>query len=130
MKRANAYHKSHKDGCIFVSLHSDAAGNSGWYPTQGMSVFVAKTSSQNSKTLARCIYTEAEEHGIKVRKYKGDTIPYYSENFYVIKNTACPAILVEMFFHTNNEQVNWALTEEGKQQLTASITDGIDRFIN
>ena len=127
--RANKIHKGWKGGTILVSLHSDAIASGGWGSARGMSVRVGLNASQNSKTLARCFYTAWESRGLRVRKYNGDTCPYWPQNLAICRDTKMPAVLVEMFFHTSREDVSWAMSTEGKSMLANAITDAICKFL-
>lgn len=127
--RANKAHKDWKGGTILVSLHSDAVANGGWGNARGMSVRVSLNASQNSKTLARCFYSAWESRGLRTRKYNGDTMPYWPQNLAICRDTNMPAVLLEMFFHTNREDVAWAMSTEGKSMLANAITDAISKFL-
>ena len=127
--RANSKHRQNHGDTILLSLHSDAAGNAGWSTAKGMSVRLAYNASQRSKTLARCLYASYEEAGLPVRKHNGDLIPWWPQNLAICRDTVMPAVLVEMFFHTNRLQVDWALSPEGKSAIVNALLDGICKFI-
>ena len=127
--RANEAHKQYAEGTILISLHSDACQGKGWHKARGMSVHVAPNASQNSKTLARCLYSSWENLRLKARKYKGDTQPYWTQNLAICRDTKMPAVLVEMFFHDNEDDVAWALSESGKEMLVKALADGVCSFV-
>lgn len=127
--RANLLHKQHADGTILLSLHSNACQGKGWHSARGMCVHVAPNASQNSKTLARCLYSSWEENRLKVRKYNGDTQPYWTQDLAICRDTKMPAVLVEMFFHDNEDDVAWALSESGKEMLVKALADGVCSFV-
>lgn len=128
--RANTLHKQHRDGTILLSLHSDACAGEGWHDARGMSVRVGLNASQNSKTLARCLYSAWEERGMKVRKWNGDVSPWWPQNLAICRDTKMPAVLVEMFFHDNRQDVAWALSSEGKSAIVNALVSGICKFLN
>lgn len=128
--RANKAHKEWRDGTILVSLHSDAVANGGWGSARGMSVRVSLNASQNSKTLARCLYSAWESRGLRVRKYNGDAMPFWPQNLAICRDTNMPAVLIEMFFHTSREDVAWAMSTEGKSMIVNAIVEGICKFIS
>ena len=75
--------------CMYVSIHSNAAGNgSQWMNARGWSVFVSKNSSQASKNLADCIYDAVEKEGFKMRN-PAPNQKYWTENFTVLTKTKC-----------------------------------------
>ena len=48
---------------------------------------------------------------------------------YICKHTRCPAVLVENFFQDNREDVDFLLSEEGKQCVTDIIVEGIRKYL-
>ena len=42
---------------------------------------------------------------------------YWQANFYVIKNTRCPAVLTENLFQDNHEDVEFLMSAEGKAKI-------------
>ena len=103
---ANKYWNSlNKPNCLYVSLHANAAGSGGWSTARGVEVFTSKKCSSRSAAAAqkvcKAIYQDvyAIDKGFKNRGYK-------KMDFYVVKNTSMPAILIEYEFYTNKEGVN------------------------
>lgn len=103
---ANAIHTANNKDSIFVSLHSNAGKGNGWeiYTTVG---------NTQSDTLASCIGLELD------KKYlpNGKLIPIRADyrdgdidkeaDFFVIRNTAMPAVLIEHeFFDTLEGALN------------------------
>ena len=127
--RANSLHRQNHGSTILLSLHSDASARSGWSDAMGFSVRLSQNASQRSKTLARCLFHAAEQRGIPVRKYNGDVVPWWPQNLAICRDTVMPAVLVEMFFHTNKEQVEWALSPEGRAAIVGALTDAVCTFI-
>lgn len=70
----------------------------------------------------------AEEKGVTVRKEAGDR-NYWMVNLYICKHTNCPAVLVENFFQDNKEDVDFLLSEKGKQCVTDIMVEGIKRYL-
>lgn len=100
-----------------VSIHVNAAGSDGkWHDARGFSVWVAKTCSEASKRLARLMYAEATARNLKGNRW----VPkegYWQANFAMVKNTSCPAVLTENLFQDNREDVDYLLSDEGKQAI-------------
>lgn len=129
--RANRLNTMHRGGSVLVSLHSNAAGSDGkWRNARGMSAHIAMNASANSKTFARCLITAFERGGMRVRKYDGDKTPYWTQNLCICRETSMPAVLVEMFFHDNREDVDFAKSEEGEQAIVDALVNGIMDFID
>jgi N-acetylmuramoyl-L-alanine amidase len=109
---------------IFVSIHFNSARN----PTaHGIEVFFhedgqAKTRASLSKKLASAILspliqrTCAQSRGVK----KG--------NFYVIRETSMPAVIVEGGFISNPDERSQLRSAEYQEKIARGITDGIDAY--
>ena len=120
--RANKYYAESGNQAILVSIHCNAAGDgSTWLNAHGWSVFVAPNASQNSKDVA-------EKKGVKVRKETGDR-NYWVADLYICRDTHCPAVLVENFFMDNKKDVDFLLSEEGKQCVTDIMVEGIKKYL-
>ena len=129
VKRANNIcDKYGAKNCIFISIHANASGNN-WSNASGSSVFVAKQSSQLSKELAQLFYAEVAQAGFAGNR----CVPqqkYWMENFYVIKNTKCPAILTENLFYTNKADLAILQSSEGKEKIVAMHEKAIKNYIS
>lgn len=127
--RANKYYAESGNQAILVSIHCNAAGNgSTWLNARGWSVFVAPNASQNSKRLATALADVAEKKGVTVR-IETSNRNYWVANFCICRDTLCPAVLVENFFMDNEDDVNFLLSEKGKQCVTDIIVEGIKKYL-
>ena len=114
---------------IFVSIHSNAAGNGNkWCNARGWCAFTTK-GNNNSDKLAECLYETMEycSRGtdIKIRKDNSDGDSDYEANFAVLKGVKCPAVLTENLFQDNEKDVEYLESEEGKDVLSDIIIKGI-----
>ena len=93
-KRANAIYSETSGKCFLISVHANAGGGTGWE---------AYTSVGQTKAdlIATELYKEAEKEfapdGWKIRKDTSDGDPDKESQFYILKHTKCPAVLVENF---------------------------------
>ena len=127
--RANALYTESGKQAILVSIHCNAAGNgSAWMSAHGWSVFVYTTASQNSKRLATALADVAESKGVTVRKQAAGR-NYWIQNLYICKHTRCPAVLTENFFQDNKGDVDFLLSEKGKQCVTDITVEGILNYL-
>lgn len=127
--RANKLYAESGKQAVLVSTHCNAAGNgSAWMDAHGWSVFVDTTASANSKRLATAMADVAQKKGVTVRKETGDR-NYWISSLYICKHTNCPAALVENFFQDNKEDVDFLLSEEGKQCVTDITVEGIRKYL-
>ncbi|MCF0187960.1 MAG: N-acetylmuramoyl-L-alanine amidase [Bacteroidaceae bacterium] len=129
-RRANAWcAKRGAQNCLLVSIHINAAPGTGWSNASGFSEFVAPNASQNSKRLAKLLYQEAEKAGLQGNR----SVPacrYWEGNFAIIRDTKCPAVLTENLFMTNRTEVDYLLSEQGKQTIVDIHVKAITRYIN
>ena len=70
----------------------------------------------------------AEKNGLRVRKYTPQQ-PFITQNLAICRDTSCPAVLTENLFQDNKEDVDFLLSEEGKQLITKVHVDGILSYI-
>lgn len=128
VERANkAYIESGKNA-ILVSIHCNAMGSgTEWMPAKGWSVFVGGKASSNSKKLARQL-AEVALKKVKVRQPTPQS-SYWTADLYICNKTNCPAVLVENFFQDNKEDVEYLLSEEGKQCVTDITVEGIMNYV-
>lgn len=127
--RANrAYAESGKQA-ILVSIHCNAMGSGAeWMPARGWSVFVGGNASQKSKQLARALAQAALSKKVKVRQPSRQVL-YWTADLYICRKTNCPAVLVENFFQDNLEDVDFLLSEDGKQCVTDITAEGIINYL-
>lgn len=125
-RRANKYGSK---GVLLVSIHCNAAGADGkWHDAHGWAAYVSKNASVNSKTLARCLIQAAKDKGLSVREYAHQA-PYWTQNLAICRDTKCPAVLTENLFQDNKADVDYLLSEEGKQAIVAVHVQGIMDYI-
>lgn len=114
---------------IFISIHANAAGHGDWKSARGFSVYVARNASEDSKILAKTIYDEADARG-----YRGNRcVPkehYWQQNFTVLKNTLCPAVLTENLFYDNKDDLAILKSDFGKKDIIDMHVKAIVRFLN
>ena len=103
--------------CVYVSIHVNAAGSGGvWRTARGFAVYVARQCSEASRRLAKSLCDTAIAMGLRGNR----SIPkehYWQANFYVIKNTHCPAVLTENLFQDNHEDVEILMSEKGRKAI-------------
>ena len=88
--RCNISNKAQCD--YFVSIHSNALGTD-WNDANGWEIYCVALGG-NAEKLAKAIRLESATLGLKDRGIK-------TANYTVLKDTDCPAVLIEHGFHTN-----------------------------
>lgn len=123
--RANRIYAAAGKKAILVSIHCNAAGADGkWHDARGWSAYVSRNASKKSKELACRLIDAAEKEGLKVRRYSQDE-PYWTQNLAICRDTNCPAVLTENLFQDNREDVDYLLSEKGKQTIVELHVQGI-----
>jgi N-acetylmuramoyl-L-alanine amidase len=119
-----------KDNVILISIHCNAASNGEWTNAKGWSAYTSKGGTK-SDILASYLYKVAEDFlkNRKIRTNYGDDDPDWEENFYILKNTNCPAVLTENFFMDNKDDVSYLLSEEGKNAIIQTHINGIIEYL-
>jgi N-acetylmuramoyl-L-alanine amidase len=107
---------------ILVSVHSNALGSGDeWYPNvEGGQVYYYDGSSIG-RELSEVFYAHITKlfapKGIKPNK-----------SFYVLRKTACPAILTENGFYTHPEEVKRLLDPDFREEVAQAHVDAILEF--
>lgn len=113
---------------LLISIHINAAAESGWHNACGWSGWVYTNASEKSKKLAQLLYDEAEKRLLQGNR-SVPSCKYWTANFYIVKNTLCPAVLTENLFQDNKEDVKYLLSEEGKAAIVSLHVDGILKYL-
>ena len=116
---------------VYISIHSDAQGNGNeWQPASGISVYTSK--GQTKSDIFATMLIEELQHefksDVKWRQDNQDGDPDKEENFYVLKQTSMPAVLIEAGFHTNKDEVKKMMSEDWKIKLVNAITNACLRW--
>ena len=119
-----------KGNCIYISIHSNAAGNGiAWNNATGVSVHCCRKSSEKSKRLAQLIYKHVLDKGYNGnRSIPKDHIWY--NDFFVLKNTTMPAVLVENLFYDNKSDLKKLMSDEHRDVILSYLYNGILEFID
>lgn len=120
--------KAGKETCL-ISIHINAAGGDGkWKTASGWSGWIAQEASDKSKQLAQLLYAQAEEFGLQGNRCVPPT-KYWTANFTICTDTSCPTVLTENLFQDNKEEVDFLLSEEGKQIIIDLHYNAIKKYI-
>lgn len=125
-RRANKYGAQ---DVILVSIHCNAAGNGSWMSARGWEAWTSVGNTKADK-LATCLYKAAGRAGFKLRKDETDGDPDKEGHLYILKHTVCPAVLTENLFQDNREDLEYLLSETGKQTIVDLHVNGIVEYIN
>jgi N-acetylmuramoyl-L-alanine amidase len=123
VRRANELARGRK--CVYISIHSDANSNGKeWNQASGIGTYVYDRGSLSSNLLAKYMNQELAcnfEGMAKDRKVKKCA-------FYVVRTTNCPAVLLELGFHTNENEVKLMQGDDWKNRVVKSVVDACNIF--
>lgn len=115
---------------LLLSIHSNAAGmGATWMNAKGWSCYTTKGMTKSDK-VASCLYDAFEEEfkDRTIRRDLSDGDPDWEEDFYIIKKTSCPAVLLENFFYDNKEECSFLLMEQTKKRIAKAILKGVQYY--
>lgn len=110
----------------FVSLHSNAAGNGGWYDAHGLEIYTSagpETAQRN--ILATDLVNAFRAAGVVLRS----TPIVHSMDLTVLVGTNAPAVLIEYGFHTSREDVELLKSSTYRDKLAAATADGVCKWL-
>ena len=108
---------------LFVSIHANAYGSS-WNSANGWEAY--SYTKGGVSELAGKFVEAAKIASIPEIKARGNK---YSD-FYVIKNTEMPAILIEHGFYTNKTEVEYLKSDSFRERFAKADAEGIINFFN
>lgn len=111
---------------LFISIHCNAGGGTGF------EIFTTRGTTRSDK-LAECIATSVEnlyeEVNLKLRYDFSDGDKDKESDFYVLKYTYCPAVLVECGFFDNINDFNLLKDTKFQARIAYKIYLGIINYI-
>ena len=117
--RAEISNKAGAD--LFVSLHTNAAGSSGWGEARGLEIYTAGAPmSAKRNAAAVALINRFHAAGVLLRS----DAPKY-ESFAVLKLTTAPAVLIEYGFHDNKADLALLQTDTYRELLAKATAQGV-----
>ncbi len=121
-QRANVSNKAGAD--LFLSVHSNAAGNSGWSSPRGVLLYTSAPGVDAPRNIAaRDILEQLRLAGVTIW---GNGLAY--ESFTVLTKTVAPAVLIEYGFHTNRAETELLKDPAYRELLARATTKGVCQF--
>lgn len=117
--RADAIYAKDKRA-VYLSIHSNAGGGSGF------EIFTSPGQTKSDK-IADIFCETYQKHfpSFPFRSDKADGDADKEADFYVLRKTDCPAILVENLFFDNQKEAEYLLSEDGQREIAKCITEAI-----
>ncbi len=104
---------------VMLSLHVNTAGSS----QMGGAMLFYHGSSPNGKRLATSLL---EVLGTVVPGNQNGALP---ANFFILRHSTMPAVLVEMGFLSNAQDRNLLTTQAGQQSIAQAIANGLEAYV-
>lgn len=122
VNRANSVYSKTKDiyDVYLISIHGNAAENKN---AHGVEVWTSKGETKSDK-IAVHFYNKLKRLGWKMRPTNSVELDK-EENFYILKNTICPAVLTENGFYTNPDECKKMLDFYWQKEIALAHFDAI-----
>lgn len=128
-KRVNAIcDEFGRKNVLLVSVHTNALGYGEWKNASGWQIHTCMNPSNETVQLANYFYNSASEQNVKTRRPSPNQ-NYWKNDYWILKNTKCPAVLTENFFHSHKGDVDFMLSEAGKDTITNIHVNAILSYI-
>lgn len=115
---------SQADANIFVSVHFNSSRSP---EAQGIEVFFCDSKEDKIRTTASRKLADSILSRV-IRRTSANSRGVKKGNFYVIRETSMPAVLVEGGFISNPEERNLLKSRDYQEKLARGIADGIDQY--
>ena len=129
-KRVYRANKYFDESSLFVSFHSNASKK---HKATGFGIYTSLGETFSDKCaeyVFKSVENVSKELGIKMRAPDVLNGKYnYNRNFKVLRDTRCPAILIETLFFDNREDFNKLTSRDFQYKIAEAIADGIIKFI-
>lgn len=111
---------------LFISIHCNAGGGTGFeiYTTKGTT-----KSDKLAEDIANEVESVYEEFNLRLRYDFSDGDKDKESDFYVLRKTKCPAVLLECGFFDNRKDYDLLKTEAFQNKLAHRIYLGILKYI-
>lgn len=109
----------------FVSLHSNAKGNGGWYDARGLMIYT----SAGPMTAARNVLAADLIHAFHAAGVIVRSSPILHELYTVLVKTNAPACIIEYGFHTNREDAALLKDSAYRDKLARATAQGVCKYL-
>lgn len=119
VRRANAIYAEDKSAYL-ISVHANAGGGTGWEAFTDDKIDL-------SDDYCDVLYRQAEDYleGWRIRTCKANGRKGKEEQFFILKNTKCPAVLTENLFMDNEKDCRFIMSDEGRDTIAQLHVDAI-----
>lgn len=120
-----------KENVALISIHANAAGKGDrWYDVTGWSAYTTRGNTR-ADALSTCLYEAARQHlpGQRLRTDYDDGDPDLEADFYIIRRTLGPSVLVENMFMDGRKDYEFLLSADGQQAIVNLHVAGICQYL-
>ena len=119
---ADRVYNKHRNS-IYLSIHSNAGKG------KGFEVFTSKgqTKSDSIAYFFCAKYVEHFKNMFPLRRDRSDGDDDKESEFYVLRKTDCPAVLVENLFFDNREEAEFLVSEVGQMAIAQCLFEAIQQ---
>lgn len=106
--------------CIYLSIHSNAGRG------QGFEIFTSLGRTKSDKIAD--IFAKTYKKMFPEFKFRSDLVDgddVKDRDFYVLRKTDCPALLVENLFFDNRKEAEFLLSASGQKRIAQCLFEGI-----
>lgn len=122
IKTANKIASESDEPCLYLSIHSNAAGKDGEFSTaKGFGTYIYTRASRKSKDYAKIMHKHLSFNLSELTRDRG----IRERNFAVLRETSMPAILLELGFHSHKEESRLIATDRWQKRVVNGIVDAI-----
>lgn len=123
VRRANKWHDVTNGRAVLISVHANAGGGTGF------EVYTSRGTTKADR-IATVIFNgiKAAFPGMKMRADESDGDPDKEAGFYILKNTRCPAVLVENLFMDNYADCRFLFQEDFKNRLADTYVEAMQKI--
>ncbi len=112
--------------CIYLSLHSDAMPPGAHGKGSGFAIYTSKgQTASDAVAQLFCDTYRRELPQFRLRQDTSDGDSDKEEDFYVLRKTTCPALLVENLFFDNRREAEFLLSPAGQDRIAHTIYKAI-----
>lgn len=119
-KVVHNFRTKHNMKSLLIEIHSNASPDPGWSDAHGIKIWHCQRASAMSIKFAK----EINKALVKVPELMGSR-GIGVANHTITKKTRCPAILADIFFHTNREQCHDMKDPVVQKLIAEQIVEGI-----
>jgi N-acetylmuramoyl-L-alanine amidase len=104
--------------CIYLSIHSDAMPDGAHGKGSGFSIYTSKGNTKSDRIASIFCDTYCDYRTqFKFRKDLSDGDADFEEDFYVLRKTRCPALLIENLFFDNRDEAEYLMSSQGRAEI-------------